>query len=443
MLEPHWQERGIHEDAAGPVYAQHLAILYDVGEGRNDSRHGTGWESIAGVDTHTDGIRYLHLQADEADIDQRFTAHAVQVLGAIRRILASNPRGKVLIQLVVPNRGEGRLFVALVGLLKTASLENPNLISQVIEVDEHAANLSEILQSNARCPLDQQICYRDGQRLIASWREVATDLSPGCDCRRPWRDRGVYLITGGAGGLGLIFAEEIVQRAQDATVVFAGRSTPDERTRLLVEMLTAMGSHGTRVEYRRLDVGQGEAVARLVHDITEMFGGLHGVIHSAGVTRDSFILKKELWELAEVLTPKVAGCVNLDRVCQDLDFFVLFSSLTGAAGNPGQADYAAANAFMDAFAHYRNTLVRENQRLGRTLSINWPLWREGGMQVDPGLEKLMQQRTGLVPLATATGLMTFYQGLAFGTDQVMVMEGDTTQVKHALGLAPTPNNQAV
>jgi polyketide synthase PksN len=80
--------------------------------------------------------------------------------------------------------------------------------------------------------------------------------------------------------------------------------------------------------------------------------------------------------------------------------------------------------------------------LGRTLSINWPLWREGGMRVDPGLENLMQQRTGLVPLTTTTGLMMFYQGLALGADQVMVMEGDTTQVRHALGLVPIPDNQA-
>ena len=182
-----------------------------------------------------------------------------------------------------------------------------------------------------------------------------------------------------------------MQRVKDATVVLAGRSTLDERTRLLVEMLTAMGSRSTRVEYRRLDVDRGEAVARLVRDIADTFGSLHGVMHSAGVTRDSFILKKDPRELAEVLTPKVAGCVNLDRMCQDLDFFVLFSSLTGTVGNPGQADYASANAFMDAFAHYRNTLVRESQRWGRTLLINWPLWREGGMRVDPGSEKLMQR----------------------------------------------------
>ena len=95
---------------------------------------------------------------------------------------------------------------------------------------------------------------------------------------------------------------------------------------------------------------------------------------------------------------------------------------------------------MDAFAHYRNTLVRENRRRGRTLSIDWPLWREGGMRVDPGLEKLMQERTGLVPMATATGLAAFYRGLALDADQVMILEGDPAQLRRWLGLAPSTGN---
>src|SRR5262249_30842931 len=367
MLEPYWQERDISEEAVAPAYAHHLTILCELGPEWDGPQSGTGSEPTPAVGTSADGRHRLHLQADEEHIAQRFHTYAVRVFEEIRRILASKPRGKVLMQLAVPNQGEGRLCVGLAGLLKTAALENPNLISQVLEVDEHTADLPDILQANARCPFDQQICYRDGKRLVAAWREVETDLTPGRASRLPWRDQGVYLITGGAGGLGLIFAEEIVQRARDVTVILAGRSAPNEHTQILLEVLTAMGSPGTRVEYRRLDVGQREAVAHLLRDITDTFGGLHGILHSAGVTRGSFMLKKDPREFAEVLAPKVAGCVNLDQASQDLDFFVLFSSLAGAAGNPGQADYAAANAFMDAYAHYRNTLVSNNQRQGRTL----------------------------------------------------------------------------
>ncbi|HXH10353.1 MAG TPA: SDR family NAD(P)-dependent oxidoreductase [Alphaproteobacteria bacterium] len=443
MLKPYWQERNINAGAAAPEYAQHLAIVCELSVGQDAARNGTDGRTTTILQGRRDGMRWLYLQAGQGPIEGRFQTYALQTFEEIRRILESRPRGRVLIQLVVPNRGEGRLCVGLAGLLKTATLENPHLISQVIEVDEEAADLAGILAANARCPLDQQISYRDEKRLVASWREVQAALTSGRENRLPWRDRGVYLITGGAGGLGLIFAEDIVRQARDATVILAGRSAPDERTRMLLEVLTAMGSPGTRVEYRRLDVAQPEAVTRLVRDITDAFGGLHGVLHSAGVTRDNFILKKAPQDLAAVLAPKVAGCVNLDRACQDrdLDLFVLFSSIAGAVGNPGQADYAAANAFMDAYAQYRNTLVSSHRRRGRTLSINWPLWREGGMRVDPAMEALMRQNTGLVPMATATGLAAFYRALDLAADQVMVLEGDTAQVRRALGLASGASDQ--
>src|SRR5262249_31614587 len=139
-----------------------LTILCELGRERDDSQNGTGEEPTTATGTSTDGKRYLHLVADEEPIAQRFHSYAVQVFEEIRRILASKPRGKVLMQLAVPNQGEGRLCVGLAGLLKTAALENPNLISQVLEVDEHTADLPDILQANARCPFDQQICYRDG-----------------------------------------------------------------------------------------------------------------------------------------------------------------------------------------------------------------------------------------------------------------------------------------
>ncbi|WOI51955.1 ketoreductase domain-containing protein [Bacillus amyloliquefaciens] len=80
-------------------------------------------------------------------------------------------------------------------------------------------------------------------------------------------------------------------------------------------------------------------------------------------------------ERKTVMAPKVKGLINLDEAAKDvrLDFFILFSSLAGGMGNPGQAGYAAANAFMDVYAARRNRLVRDNKRSGQTLSVNWPL----------------------------------------------------------------------
>ncbi|MCY7570453.1 beta-ketoacyl reductase, partial [Bacillus safensis] len=89
----------------------------------------------------------------------------------------------------------------------------------------------------------------------------------------------------------------------------------------------------------------------------------------------------------------------------------------------GQADYSMANAFMDSYAAYRNALVTSMYRHGKTLSINWPLWKEGGMHVDEETEKMTLKNTGVTAMRTETGIQALYKGLAYGTNNVIVMEG--------------------
>ena len=104
-------------------------------------------------------------------------------------------------------------------------------------------------------------------------------------------------------------------------------------------------------------------------------------------------------------------------------------------GNPGQADYATANAFMDAYAAWRNSLVASGQRRGRTLSINWPLWQEGRMRADREIERMVARRTGLVAMESAVGIRALAQALAADQDQVMVLHGDTHKLSAALSAA--------
>ena len=126
-----------------------------------------------------------------------------------------------------------------------------------------------------------------------------------------------------------------------------------------------------RVSYRQADVADRGEVTRLIAAIIAEHGRLDGILHAAGVVADDFILRKHAADFQRVLAPKVAGTVHLDEASADLelDFFVLFSSIAGAFGNPGQADYAAANAFMDHFAAERNRRVAAKERHGRTRSI--------------------------------------------------------------------------
>ena len=221
----------------------------------------------------------------------------------------------------------------------------------------------------------------------------------------------------------------------EVNLILAGRSAPGEDASLA--LLNDAAPSGACIVYRQVDVTNRAAVTGLIRDIEREFGGLNGIIHAAGIIRDNAIRHKTAQEVRDVLAPKVAGLVHLDRATQhlDLDFLVCFSSMTAALGNPGQADYAAANAFMDAYAAYRNGLVAAGQRRGRTLSINWPLWREGGMAAVDGDEAwatIMRQNTGMIAMHTTTGLRALYQALAAEGDQILVAEGDVSVIRERL-----------
>ena len=160
------------------------------------------------------------------------------------------------------------------------------------------------------------------------------------------------------------------------------------------------------VLYRSADVTDAEAMARLVTEITARDGRLTGVIHAAGLLRDGVIANKREADLRAVLAPKVAGVAALDAATAhlDLDVMVLFASAASALGNVGQADYAAANAFLDGFAATRNARVAAGQRRGRTLALDWPYWADGGMRLDGAILDAMARDVGVRPLTRAAAL---------------------------------------
>src|SRR5262249_29507969 len=108
------------------------------------------------------------------------------------------------------------------------------------------------------------------------------------------------------------------------------------------------------------------------------------------------------------------------------------SSVASVLGNLGQADYAAANGFMDQFAAYRNQLVTAGRRRGQALSINWTWWLEGGMALDPSRQELLRESTGIEPMPTSTGLRSLHQSLSLRCDQALVMQGDPARLQRVL-----------
>ena len=369
------------------------------------------------------------LHADPSTgIARLYNDYAVVCFERIQTILGSKPRGKVLFQLVVPGDQERVLLAGLSALLKTATLENPQFIGQLIIVspDISAADLERLLRDEQRGG-ETVVRYERGVRQVIRWDEIPGDVA---DAPVTLQDRGVYLITGGTGALGLLFAREILARTSEARVVLTGRSELSTGKQALVDTL----GHAGRVSYRQVDLGDLAEVERAIAAVAEEHGVLTGILHSAGIIADSFILNKTSAQFREVLAPKVTGTVNLDHATRHvaLDFFVLFSSIAGAAGNLGQADYAAANGFVDQFAAYRNRQVAAGERRGRTRAINWPLWQSGGMGVDAERRELLQQSTGMQPMQTSTGMAAFHRSLALPHDQLLVVEGDLARIRRSL-----------
>ncbi|MFD5565109.1 type I polyketide synthase [Kitasatospora griseola] len=185
------------------------------------------------------------------------------------------------------------------------------------------------------------------------------------------RDGGGYLITGGFGGVGLAIAEQIARTVRRPVLGLLGRS-PLAADDPALHRLTELGAE---VLPLRADVTDAARTAEAVALLRARAGAVHGVVHAAGLPSRGLLMGKTPEDAAAVLAAKTLGTLVLDRVCadDDLDFLLLCSSLTGLLGGPGQSDYAAANAFLDAYAQWR-------RRSGAPVTaVAWDTWRGVGM----------------------------------------------------------------
>ncbi len=246
-----------------------------------------------------------------------------------------------------------------------------------------------IAEFDAKSP-DAVVAYRGNHRWVQCFEAVRLDDQSKRVARL--REGGVYLITGGMGGIGLELAEFIAQKAR-AKLALIGRSAfPDRRdwdewisTRgeqdevsRKMQRLMAMEEAGAEVFVLSADVADREQMQDVVGQIRARFGPIKGVIHSAGVPAGGLIQLKTPEMVEPIFSPKVKGTMVLDSLLDDgeLDFFMLCSSLASVIGVPGQVDYCAANSFLDAYAQFR-----ARRKGAFTVSVNWDAWAEVGMAV--------------------------------------------------------------
>lgn len=392
------------------------------------------------IEKETENREYIFFDSEVNAINERFESYAISLFHLLQEVLKSKPKKKVLIQVVVSPQERNQLVLeGLIGMLKTVRQEHPKVITQLIDLDgDSVLDLSNILQIERSDSSQEHIRYNVGKRTVSNWVELGDSISR----EMPWKEEGVYLITGGLGGLGLILAEEISRNTANPTIILTGRSLLNETKQLQIDSLVSLGAH---IHYVPVDITDRESVVELMDFIASDFEKLDGIIHSAGIIQDNYILRKTVQEVQEVLAPKVSGISYLDEASMDfdLDFFIVFSSVAGATGSPGQADYATGNAFMDVYSRYRNELVRKGYRKGQSLSINWPLWKDGGMGVDVGTEEMLFESIGMAPMPSDIGLSSMYQALNSNEDQVLILAGNAKKLKQFMKIHPDQANKPI
>ncbi|MEX3629148.1 MAG: SDR family NAD(P)-dependent oxidoreductase [Burkholderia sp.] len=360
---------------------------------------------------------------------------AVQCLiDAVQAALASRDGDFAPWLVLLPDDGRHWAYGALAGLLKTIRLEHARIVTRLVRHrahDEPAATalVAALATECAAAHEPVEVRYdADGGREVAALVE-ATPAGTALD-GPTFRAGDVVWITGGLGGIGRRIARHL-GLARGVRIALSGRSPLAGDGAAFVAQLER---DGVQVLYVEADAAEPASVARALAAIERRFGALNGVVHSAGVIDDDYLANKRPEQVARVLRAKVDAAWVLDAATRAhrLDYFVVFSSIAGALGNPGQADYAAANAFLDSFAAWRDAEVRAGRGSGRTVSLNWPLWRDGGMQMGRHGEALMQQATGMVAMDSASGCEAFERCLRGDGAQWLVAFGHPAAIRRGL-----------
>ena len=299
------------------------------------------------------------------------------------------------------------------GFGRTLQVEHPEFRGICIDLDDDNDDLELLLAEIklGRDDVETQIAYRSTERYVARLNHAHLQDTAKVDFLL--NADAAYLITGGLGALGFKIAQFLVTSGA-RHLLLTGRSgiASSEQQAAVSELEKA----GVRVQIVAADISKAQDVQKVL----QLAGPtLRGIIHAAGVLDDGMITQQTMERFRSVAVPKVNGAWHLhsQTLEHSLDFFVLFSSVASVLGSAGQANYAAANAFMDGLAHFRNL-----QGLP-ALSVNWGPWADVGMaSSDAVMRRLMND--GWHPMTSEQGYRALKHLLSRGMSQAAVIPLD-------------------
>ncbi|HTC92438.1 MAG TPA: SDR family NAD(P)-dependent oxidoreductase, partial [Terriglobales bacterium] len=338
--------------------------------------------------------------------------------------------------------GEKRLSpekATVLGPCRVIPQEYPNITCQCIDLslgdNPSWDELAKITLAELDAPgEDLSVAYRGGDRWVQDFDPVHLPENKTA----PLRQEGVYLITGGLGGIALELAEFLAANCR-AKLALVGRSSLppkdawnasdqyDDRTRARIRRVQKLEELGCEVLLCTADVTNYEQMKQVMMDIKSRFGNIHGVIHAAGVAGGGLIQLKTRQDAEAVLGPKVHGTLVLAKLFESrqLDFLVLCSSLSAMVGGLGHVDYSGANAFLDVFA-------QANRHSGlHAVAIDWNAWQGVGMAANltlPGDLESWREEVHKKGITANQGVEAFLRIVNAGLPQVAVSTEDLTQL---------------
>ena len=337
----------------------------------------------------------------------------------------------------------------VLGCCKAIQAEIAGMSCRSIDIDatesgsaERRRALDQLEAELLSASTDPVVAHRGNQRWLPTVEPtplVSAGAAGVCDGQAGrLRERGVYLITGGFGGIGMAIAEDLARRLRARLVLLARSALPPretwdewlrehpeaQATRQKILQVLHLEELGAEVECVAADVSQLDAMGEAVGQIHERFGPLNGVVHCAGLSGGGLIEFESRRGARKVFASKIRGTQVLYEVLKDesLDFVVLSSSIASAVTGAGQGDYFAANAYLDAFARHAR-----GANLPWTVSVGWEVWKETGMAADNAIRaNSSKERDEIVAagLTSAEGCEVLRRVLASSLSQVYVSTRD-------------------
>ena len=388
--------------------------------------------------------RIVHLwakeqfHAAEPNVRNQLEVSFYSLLFITQTLLQLKIKNQLKVLFIYNTRGKTEpLYEAVSGFAKTIHLENPNYKFKVIAVDmESTAFQEENNNPNYMLKIitgellsdqsETEINYNGDRRFIRKFREI--QLPNLQESGVPVKKKGTYIITGGAGGIGRIIARYLAETFH-GNIVLTGRTILNDSQKQGLEELKRLGAD---VVYIRSDLRKEEDIDYLLKECRAKFGQINGIFHCAGVLNDTLALNKKKETIEEVFGPKIYGSVYLSEKLKGypLDFIVFFSGLASIFGNVGQIDYSYANAFVDNYALY---LAKEFPDT-RIRAINWPLWENGGMQIEQQQKEWLLENYGMRTINDEKGMEVLLRALNSPYEQVIVVQAEAEKHKVISGL---------